>query len=146
MITVLLDDGGYADVPSAALEQAVHAAFAALGVEEGEVSLALLGDDTVSALHREHLGHDGPTDVLSFALYEAGEPVLGDVYVGIEQAARQAAEAGVTLQEELIRLVVHGTLHVLGLDHPTDASEREASPMYRTQEALVRMLLEKPSP
>jgi probable rRNA maturation factor len=138
VITVLIDDGGRAGIPLKDLEHAVLGACASQGASDGEVSVALLDDNAIADLNMDHLGHEGPTDVLAFALYEAGEPIVGDVYVGVEQAARQAEEAGVTLREELVRLVVHGTLHVLGLDHPDDAAERAASSMYRIQEALVQ--------
>jgi len=74
--------------------------------------------------------------VLSFALHEDGEPPLGDVYLGVAQARRQAAAAGVTEEEELVRLAVHGTLHVLGWDHPMDES-RVRTPMWRRQERYV---------
>jgi probable rRNA maturation factor len=141
VITVLLDDGGRPGMPVEDLERAALAACASQGASEGEVSVALLDDRSIAELNFGHLGHEGPTDVLAFALYEPGEPVVGDVYVGVDQAGRQAAEAGVTLREELVRLVVHGTLHVLGLDHPADAAERDSSPMYRTQEALVQSVL-----
>jgi probable rRNA maturation factor len=141
VITVLLDDGGRSGLPLDHLERAALAACASQGAAEGEISVALLDDPSIAELNFTHLGHAGPTDVLAFALYEEGEPVLGDVYVGVDQAERQAADAGVTLREELVRLVVHGTLHVLGLDHPADAAERDASPMYRTQEALVESVL-----
>ena len=141
MISVLLDDGGRADIPEDHLERAVFAACASQGVQEAEVSVALLPDRAIQRLNERHLGHVGPTDVLAFALYEEGETVVGDIYVGLEQAARQAEEVGVTLHEELVRLVVHGTLHVLGLEHPEDADAREGSPMYRTQEELVRAVM-----
>jgi probable rRNA maturation factor len=142
MITVLLDEGGRAGIPTADMERAVREACAARGVQVAEVSVALLEDDAIAELNRVHLDHAGPTDVLSFALYEEGEPVLGDVYVGVEQAARQASEVGVGREEELIRLVVHGTLHVLGMDHPEEAEARAESPMYRLQEEIVRRILE----
>ena len=115
-----------------------------LDVEEAELSIALVDDAAIDALARAYLGKDGPTDVLAFALYQQGEPVLGDVYVGLDQARRQAAEAGVSLREELVRLVVHGTLHVLGWDHPDDVRARARSAMYVKQEALVREVLESP--
>ena len=65
---------------------------------------------------------------------------MGDVYLGVEQAARQAAEEGVPLAEELVRLAVHGTLHVLGHDHP-EGEERLHSPMFVLQEEIVSALL-----
>ena len=140
MIDVQVDTGAFADVAAAELEAAVRAALADGGVEEGEVSLALLDDGGIRELNARHLGHDRPTDVLAFALWGEGEPVVGDVYVGVEQARRQAAEAGVDPDEELVRLAVHGTLHVLGWDHPEAAEARADSPMYRRQEALVARL------
>ena len=146
MITVLLDDGGRSGLPLEDLERAAQAACASQGAAEGEISVALLDDSAMAELNSAHLGHEGPTDVLAFALYEEGEPVLGDVYVGVDQAARQAVDAGVTLREELVRLVVHGTLHVLGMDHPEDAADRDASAMYRTQEALVERVLGSAAP
>lgn len=120
------------------LEGAVLLALADAGVMEAEVSLTLLGDDAIRDLNLRYLGKDRPTDVIAFSLGRV--PVLvGDVYVGVDQAARQAAEVGVPLAEELARLAIHGTLHVLGHDHP-EADGREASPMYALQEELVRRL------
>lgn len=123
------------------LRRAVEAALQDHGASDAEVSVTLLEDAAIRALNREHLDHDWPTDVLSFALWQDGDAVLGDVYIGVEQASRQAAEADVPLNEELVRLVVHGTLHVLGHDHPDEAEARLASPMFRLQERLVRGVL-----
>ncbi len=125
----------------ALLERAVRETLAAQGTEDAELSVALLDDLGITALNREHLGHDEPTDVISFALHGAGEPPLGDVYVGVEQARRQAAEAGVPEAEELVRLAVHGTLHVLGWDHPVAGDERVRSPMWDRQESLVAQVM-----
>jgi probable rRNA maturation factor len=141
VISVLLDDGGRPGTPADDIERAVRAACKSQGVHEAEVSVALLADADIRKLNERHLGHSGPTDVLAFALYEEGETVVGDIYVGFDQAARQAEDAGVTLHEELLRLVVHGTLHVLGLDHPEDPDSRDDTPMYRTQEELVRAVM-----
>jgi probable rRNA maturation factor len=74
--------------------------------------------------------------VLSFALYEPGEPPVGDVYIGLEQALRQAEEAGIDPREEVARLAVHGSLHVLGHDHPKGVG-RTRSAMWIMQEQIV---------
>jgi probable rRNA maturation factor len=105
------------------------------GVRVAEVSVALLDDEGIRALNRTYLDHDRPTDVLAFSLGD--EETLGDVYVGFEQARIQAAEHAVPLDEELVRLAIHGTLHVVGHDHP-DGPERVRSPMFALQERLVR--------
>ena len=119
------------------IEAAVRHVLRAEGVAEGEVSVALVGDDEITSLNRQWLDHDWATDVISFNLNGPGEPPLGDVYLGVEQAARQAAELGADPGEELLRLAVHGTLHVLGYEHP-EGADRADSEMFRRQEALLR--------
>jgi probable rRNA maturation factor len=139
---VVVNTGRFRKAPRALLERAVRHTLDAEGVWNGEISLALLDDPAMQALSRDHLGHDAPTDVLSFALHEEGEPPLGDVYVGVEQARRQAEDASVPEVEELVRLAVHGTLHVLGWDHPDEAEARFGSPMWLRQEALVAEVMQ----
>lgn len=134
--------GGFTDVDGAALERAVRATLEEEGIRAGEISLALLDDEGIRALNARYLGEDRPTDVIAFSLGTTGSP-LGDVYIGTEQARRQADELGIALVEELVRLAVHGTLHVLGHDHP-DGPERTRSPMFEIQERLVRRMLEHP--
>ncbi|MCG6989751.1 MAG: rRNA maturation RNase YbeY [Gemmatimonadetes bacterium] len=121
------------------LEAAVRHTWTAEGRGAGEVSLTLLDDDAIADLNRRYLHREGPTDVIAFSLGDGSSPI-GDVYVGAAQAVRQAREYGVTLEEELVRLAVHGTLHVLGYDHP-EGEERVRSPMFVRQEELVRALL-----
>lgn len=125
---------------SATVRRAVRAALEAEQVTAAEISVALLGDEAIAALNAQWLEHDGPTDVLSFPLYEGSETPVGDVYVGVDQAARQAAQLGIEAAEEVARLAIHGTLHVLGHDHPAGES-RLHTPMWRMQEQLVRRVM-----
>ena len=104
-----------------------------------DVSVTFVGRGAMRALNREHKGKDRPTDVLAFTLTPPGGTVLGDIYICPAVARDQAARLGVSLRSELTRLVVHGTLHVLGHDHPDDAG-REQSAMWRRQERYVRRL------
>ncbi len=134
---------GFPEAPRARLETAVLRTLEVEKVPDAEISLTLLDDDAIRDLNRSYLGRDRPTDVLSFSIGEEDRP-LGDVYVGVEEARRQAEEHGITVEEELVRLAVHGTLHVLGYDHP-EGPEREQSSMFVHQEALVRSVLERPS-
>jgi probable rRNA maturation factor len=131
------------DAAGSLVEGAVATTLADAGVAEGEISLTFLDDAGMVQLNRTYLDREGPTDVIAFSLGEKDAP-LGDVYVGLEQARRQAEDHGVSLREELVRLAVHGTLHVLGHDHP-DGPDRIDSPMFRLQEALVRRVLESGS-
>ena len=109
------------------------------GVRDALVSIAFVTDRRIAALNAEHLGHRGPTDVISFAFDPVGRSraVTGDVYIAPGVARRNAAAEGRGVREELLRLVVHGTLHLLGYDHPVDEG-RERSPMWRRQERLLR--------
>ena len=99
----------------------------------GEITLTFVDRDEIAALNVEHLGHEGPTDVLSFPLDDddpgGGVPVLlGDVVVCPAVAAEQVATHAGTIDDELALLVVHGVLHVLGHDHaePTEAARMRA--------------------
>lgn len=140
VVEVYPGDGVEPKVDLASVEQALHAVLEAEGVREGVLSVAYIGDAEISEMNQRFLGHQGPTDVISFALHDPGEIPHGDIYVGADQATRQAAELGVPVAEELLRLAIHGTLHVLGYDHPDDP-ERTASPMFVRQEALLAQLL-----
>jgi probable rRNA maturation factor len=103
------------------------------------ISITFLGRDAMRRLNAEHKGRDCPTDVLSFAMTDPAGRTLGDVYVCPWVAAREARARRIPLRQELIRLVVHGTLHALGRDHPED-DRRTASPMWRRQERYVDAL------
>jgi len=104
-----------------------------------DVTVTFLGPARMRALNREWKGHDYPTDVLSFALLPPDGVLTGDIYICPAVARAQARMLGVREREELVRLVVHGTLHVLGHDHP-DGADRTRSPMWRKQERYVRAL------
>jgi probable rRNA maturation factor len=135
-----IDEETFPDAPVALIEKAVRRTLEAEQRTDVEISIALLPDKEMRRLNTEHLGKDRTTDVLAFALSGDDEPTVGDVYLGFDQAARQAEEVGVELAQELARLAIHGTLHVLGYDHPED-SDRLESPMFQLQERLLQEVL-----
>jgi probable rRNA maturation factor len=105
----------------------------------GELTLTFVDRDEIAALNAEHLGKDGPTDVLSFPLDDEAPPpgvptLLGDVVVCPAVAAEQASTHAGTLDDELALLVVHGVLHVLGHDH---AEPGETAVMRAREVALL---------
>ena len=108
------------------------------GASDALVSIAFVPARDIARLNRAHLGHAGPTDVISFghAPAHAGAPVVGDVYICPEVARDNARAHGSGVREELLRLDVHGTLHGLAHEHP-DGEDRTASPMWRRQEQLL---------
>jgi probable rRNA maturation factor len=103
------------------------------------ISVTFLGRDAMRRLNAAHMGHDYPTDVLSFTLPTPAAGIVGDIYVCSWVARREAAARGISQREELIRLLVHGTLHVLGRDHP-EGPARTRSAMWRRQERYVEAL------
>ena len=129
--------GHYQSVQCSLLKQAIHQTLIEEG-RTGEFSITLLGDQEMEKLNTRYLGRNVTTDVLAFSM-GTDELALGDVYVCVDQASRQAKEHEIPLDEELVRLVVHGALHVLGHDHPED-SGRFTSPMFKLQERLVRQV------
>ena len=125
------------------------------GVAGGRLDLLLVGVDEMAALNRQHLGGDGPTDVLAFPLDgpevaartgSGGEAAehrhLGDVVVCPDVAARQAPDHAGSYRAEMTLLVVHGVLHVLGHDHaePAEAAEMQE----RERVHLARYGLDRP--
>jgi probable rRNA maturation factor len=103
------------------------------------VSVTFLGRDAMRRLNAEHRGRDRPTDVLAFALSGPSGEAIGDVYICPWMARQEARARGIPLREELVRLVVHGTLHALGREHP-EGPGRTRSAMWRRQEKYVEAL------
>jgi probable rRNA maturation factor len=103
------------------------------------ISITFLGRDSMRRLNAEHKGRDRPTDVLTFALGGPSGQAIGDVYICPWVARQEARARGIPLREEVIRLIVHGTLHALGRDHP-EGRERTHSAMWRRQERYVEAL------
>jgi probable rRNA maturation factor len=101
--------------PTAEIERLVGIALASAAIEDGHVAIAFVEADEIAALNAEHRDKEGPTDVLSFPIDEADDPVgpreLGDVVI--------CPEYTIDLREA----VVHGVLHLTGMDHETDAGE-----------------------
>jgi probable rRNA maturation factor len=124
------------------VQRVVASVLRAERVRHAQVSVTFVTNRRMAALNRRHLGHAGATDVITFAFAPVakGAPVTGDIYIAPEVARRNAVAHGAGIREELLRLVVHGTLHVLGHDHPTDDA-RTTSPMWRRQERLLQRTL-----
>jgi probable rRNA maturation factor len=127
-------------VRRSALVDAARATLAhAAPAVRGDVTVVLTTDRVIRKLNREYRGKDQPTDVLSFDIgdgLDAGEP-FGDVVISVETARRQARDYEAPLQTEILRLLVHGTLHLCGYDHQ---ERREAARMHGLTRRLVSRL------
>lgn len=104
------------------------------------VSVTFVNRRAIRALNRRHLNRNADTDVIAFRYRQPGRPsvLVGDIYIAADVARQSAKDNGVSVPEELTRLIVHGTLHVAGHDHPQAGRTRSA--MWRRQERLVRRL------
>ena len=109
------------------------------GARRTRVELTMLDGAAMRRLNTRAFGRRRLTDVIAFALPQPDGSLLGDVYI-CPAVARRLVTNGGRVREELIRLTVHGTLHVLGYDHP-DGPGRTRSVMWRRQERYVRRLL-----
>lgn len=134
-------DGVRAALSRGRAQRVVEGVLRAEKVRSALVSVAFVTDSAIAALNRKHLGHSGATDVISFGFDRPTkrDPVVGDIYIAPAVAARHAKAARGRVRDELTRLLVHGTLHVLGYEHP-EHDDRERSAMWRRQERLVRRL------
>ena len=94
------------------LQRGVQRVLRGENMEAEAISIALVDDATILAINREFLGHDYSTDVITFPLET--EPLDAEIVISVETARRQAREYKVSLREELLRLVIHGTLHLAG--------------------------------
>ena len=110
-------------------------------VRNALVSITLLTPGAIARLNAEHLGHRGQTDIISFGFSRATrtDPVVGDIYICPGVGRANALSRGEPIRRELARLVIHGTLHILGYEHPEN-EDREHSPMWRRQERFVARL------
>jgi probable rRNA maturation factor len=109
-------------IDEARLVAAVQAVLADSDFQSAYVSIAVVDDPTIHGLNVQYLGHDYPTDVLSFVLEESADRVEGELVVSADTALREAQDAGWSPQDELLLYVLHGTLHLVGYDdhEPTD--------------------------
>jgi probable rRNA maturation factor len=89
----------------------------------GEVEVLLASDRTLRRLNRTFRGKDKATDVLSFPAADFAEGHAGDLAISLDTAKKQAIEQGHTLRDEVRVLLLHGLLHLSGMDHETDGGE-----------------------
>jgi rRNA maturation RNase YbeY len=116
----LQDDQKVCEVDSERLKSHAEKFLRALERLDDELSVLLVDDATIQNLNRQHRSIDSATDVLSFPQMEDDEFIshmLGDVVISVETAKRQAVEHHFSLEQELVLLLLHGLLHLLGYDH-----------------------------
>ena len=116
-------------IDPAKLRRAAKKILSVLGCKDAEISIVIVDDTEITRLNRRYFRREGPTNVISFPLQEGkpGDvktPLLGDVVISADTAARHARAAGIRTGDEILFLLVHGVLHLVGYDHEGPTAER----------------------
>jgi probable rRNA maturation factor len=130
---------GEAPKVEAKVRKAIRAVLRRHGVVRARISVALVNDAAMARLNRDHLGHNGSTDVLSFDLRDANEKTVidGEIVMSVDMAVKQARKRGHAVEAELALYAVHGTLHLLGYD---DRRRADATRMHAMEDEIMSSL------
>ena len=115
----------------------------ALECRDGELSILIVDDPEIAGLNKRYLSRSGPTNVIAFPMQQGpfGQitpNLLGDVVISIDTAAREAQEAGISVESRIDQLLIHGILHLLGFDH--EKTSEQAKAMRIKEEELLKLL------
>jgi probable rRNA maturation factor len=144
MIVEISRRGAGRSYPNADLRKIAGTILKKLDQPRAELSIALVGDAEMRPLNAKYRLKNKTTDVLSFAVEDqpsAASRLLGDVIISVEQARRQAKERSHSLRREMVTLLIHGILHLLGYDH--ERSARQAKIMFALERQLAAYLCER---
>jgi probable rRNA maturation factor len=136
------DDGK--EFPSRKLKKVAQKVLEIVEHGQAELSIALVGNAEIRTLNAKFRKKDYPTDVLSFPAGDelpTGVRLLGDVVISVEKAREQAKQRGRTLNEEMVTLLIHGVVHLLGYDH--ERSAKDAHIMGRLERKIYQALCEQ---
>ncbi len=124
-LELTIDSGVSNPLSESEIRQAIVAALTHRGFSAGTIGVRITDDETIRQLNARHLGHDYATDVISFGYTDAPPNVEGELVVSADTARREAAAANWQFQSELLLYIVHGVLHITGMDDHKD-SDRAA--------------------
>lgn len=110
----IYNDSSLKFLPVKKTEKVVIKALKAEKAKTSYINIIYVDDQKIHKLNKLYLKHDRTTDVISFTIEEDEQKIEGEIYISIETARRQAKEYGVSCTNEILRLAVHGTLHLLG--------------------------------
>ena len=137
-IVEVSDTQSHMTIDPAMLKSIVIKTLLDRGVEQATISVVLVNDATIHGINRKHLGHDWPTDVITFPISDENDPRLnGELVISTEMSAATAKEIGNDPQAELALYLVHGLLHLCGFDDHTE-SEQDAMRIAETNALLAK--------
>lgn len=115
----------------------------ALACPDAELSILIVDDPEIGALNKKYLHRHGPTNVIAFPMRtdqfkNIAPQLLGDVVISIETAAREGEIAGISMEERVTQLLVHGILHLLGFDH--EKNKTHADKMEKKSNEILKRI------
>jgi probable rRNA maturation factor len=132
------------EFPSRKLKKVAQKVLEIVEQDQAELCLVLVGNAAIRKLNAKFRKKDYPTDVLSFPAGDelpTGVQLLGDVVISVEKAKKQAKERRRTLNEEMVTLLIHGIVHLLGYDH--ERSPKDARIMGRLEKKIYKALCDR---
>ena len=125
------------------VQKKAQAILNALDCPDGELSILIVNDSQIEALNKQYLNRSGPTNIIAFPMQEGefaniSPQLLGDVVISVETAHKEGINAGISMEERLIQLLIHGILHLFGYDHET--TEQETIKMEKKNEELMKLI------
>lgn len=125
------------------IRKKTQAILNALDCPDGELSILIVNDSQIEALNKQYLNRSGPTNIIAFPMQEGefaniSPQLLGDVVISVETAHQEGKNAGISIEERFIQLLIHGILHLFGYDHET--TEQEALKMEKKSEELMKLI------
>ncbi|GAB6166755.1 hypothetical protein JCM19992_27550 [Thermostilla marina] len=133
-ITIEDETGRVSNGVAAKVRSVVENALRRWNVPKAELEYRFVDDATIWDINRRFLGHDYPTDVISFPL-DDGDRLEGSIVISVDTAGKQAEEFDTSVETELLLYVAHGTLHLVGFD---DAEGEERSRMRQAEREILR--------
>jgi probable rRNA maturation factor len=119
------------------LKEIAAAALDELKIKEAELGIVLISAKEMASMNEKFLGHEGPTDVITFDYSEKRKQLHGELFVCVAVAEKQAKEFGTNRQSEIVRYIVHGILHLMGHDDLQAVARKK---MKLEERRLVRKL------
>lgn len=125
-------------IPRKQIARCVSAILDEHKIDEYLINIIIQTNDEIRKINKEFLNHDYETDVISFNLEET--PLEGEVYISIDKTIEQANDYEVSIKDELLRLISHGVLHLVGYN---DTTENEKNSMHKLENKYIELSKKK---
>lgn len=118
-MTLNVENAERAGIQSDLVKSAVNEVFSGEAMKISSISVLFISDDEIIEVNKKYLDHNVTTDVITFPLSENSDPIEGEIYISIDTTRRNSVEFGVSHKSELLRVAIHGALHLSGYDDST---------------------------